>query len=159
MRLTGKARHLEYEDLIREGKLRIDETVRKDHVQKLIGLAYKDLETSKYLIEKELGAALIILYNAAFRATNAMVRSQGFRPGRRQQHIGVMEAVKRNFDKSHEETFAKIDALRIHRNDFKYRGVLAADKQEVLSFAGDVKRYLDIIVGSIRKKSPGLLTK
>ncbi len=144
---------MEYDDLVREGKLRKEQEVNREHVKKLIRLSFKDLATSRYLIEKEMGAALIILYNAAFRITNALVRSQGYRPGRRQQHIGIMEAVKRTLKDDLENVFERVDDLRKHRNDFKYKGNLDLSKSDLLGIIVDVEKYIQIISKHIQKNN------
>ncbi len=149
----GKVKHLEYDDLVSEGKLRKEEEVKTEHVKKLIRLSFKDLGTSRFLIEKEVGAALIILYNAAFRMTNALIRSQGYRPGRRQQHIGAMEAVKRTFKDEHKSVFETIDDLRKKRNEFKYKGILDMQRADLWETLSDVEKFIEIIAKHIQRNN------
>jgi uncharacterized protein (UPF0332 family) len=148
-----KRKHLEYEDLVSEGKLRKEKEIKTEHVKKLIRLSFKDLETSRFLIEKEIGAALIILYNAAFRSTNALIRSQGYRPGRRQQHIGSMEAVKRTLKDELQSVFEAIDDLRIKRNNFKYKGILDLRKNDLRKTLGDVEKFIKAIASHIQENN------
>ena len=47
------------------------------------------------IVANDEGAALILIYDAMFHAANALIRYQGYRPGNKLQHIGIIEAVRR----------------------------------------------------------------
>ena len=84
-----------YKDLVAEGKLKKEKAIGIDQIHRFINRAKKDLETAKIIVANDEGAALILIYDAMFHAANALIRYQGYRPGNKLQHIGIIEAVRR----------------------------------------------------------------
>lgn len=88
-----------YKDLIAEGKLKEEQAIGVDQVQRFLKRAKKDLETAETIMKNDEGAALALIYDSMFHAANALIRYQGFRPGFKLQHLGIMEAFRRTLGK------------------------------------------------------------
>lgn len=107
-----------------EGKLKKESEIGFDQVKKFIKRSKKDLETARNLINFDEGATLTFIYNAMFHVANALIRSQGYRPGNRFQHIGIIEAVNRTIGDDFKNLIIKYNKLRIQRNKFEYQALL-----------------------------------
>ena len=84
-----------YKDLVAEGKLKKEKAIGIDQIYRFISRAKKDLDTARIIVASDEGAALALVYDAMFHAANALIRSQGYRPGNKLQHVGIIEAVRR----------------------------------------------------------------
>jgi uncharacterized protein (UPF0332 family) len=108
------------------------------------------------LIETDCGAALTVLYNAMFHAGNALIRSQGYRPGTIKQHVGVIEAVSRTLGNEVKELMLKFDDLRKQRNRFEYQAVFEITETLLKNRIKDAEKFLEIIEKYIQEKNPQL---
>jgi uncharacterized protein (UPF0332 family) len=146
---------LDYKDLIAEGKLKKEEAIGVDQVQRFLRRARKDLETAK-AIEDDDGAALALVYNSMFHAANALIRYQGFRPGIKFQHVGIIEAVKRTIGEDLKELIIKYDKLRIKRNKFEYQAIYNISKTQLDNDIKDAEKFVKIIEKYLKDKDPQL---
>ncbi len=102
------------------------------------------------------GAALALVYDSMFHAANALIRYQGFRPGFKLQHLGIMEAVKRTLGKDFEDLMSKYNKLRIKRNNFGYQAIYNISKTQLMNDIKDVKEFIKIIEKYLKDKNPQL---
>ncbi|NQT66735.1 MAG: HEPN domain-containing protein [Actinobacteria bacterium] len=134
-----------YKDLVAEGKLKKEKAIGIDQIHRFIKRAKKDLETAKLIVENDAGAALTLVYNAMFHAANALIRYQGYRPGNKLQHIGIIEAVSRTLWEDFEAIIFKFDKLRIKRNKFEYQAIHNISKTQLISDIKDASTFIQVI--------------
>jgi len=147
---------LNYKDLVAEGKLKKEKAIGIDQIHRFIRRAKKDLETAKIIMANDEGAALTLIYNAMFHAANALIRSQGYRPGNKFQHIGIIEAVKRTLGDDFEAIIFKFDKLRIKRNKFEYQAIYNISKTQLVSDIKDADAFIQVIEKYLKDRNPQL---
>jgi uncharacterized protein (UPF0332 family) len=108
------------------------------------------------LIDFDEGVTLTLIYNAMFHAANALIRSQGYRPGNRFQHIGIIEAVSRTIGDEFKNLIIKYDKLRIQRNKFEYQAVYSASKTQLLKDIDDAEEFVAVVEKYLQKNNPQL---
>ncbi len=114
------------------------------------------METAKNLINFDEGATLTFIYNAMFHAANAIIRSQGYRPGNKFQHIGVIEAVNRTIGNEFKSLILKYDKLRIQRNKFEYQADCYSSKTQLLKDIDNAEEFVSVIEKYLQKNNPQL---
>lgn len=147
---------LNYKDLISEGKLKKEPNIGFDQIIRLLNRAKKDISTSSSLIDTDCGVALAALYSGMFHAGNALIRSQGYRPGTIKQHVGVIEAVNRTLGEDVKGLILKFDNLRKQRNKFEYQGELEITETLLKNRIKDAEKLLEIIEQYIQEQNPQL---
>jgi len=145
-----------YKDLVAEGKLKKEKAIGIDQIQRFIRRAKKDLETAKIIVENDEGAVLTLVYNAMFHAANALIRYQGYRPGNKLQHIGIIEAVKKTLGEDFEAIIFKFDKPRIKRNKFEYQAIYNISKTQVISDIKDAGTFIQVIEKYLKDRNPQL---
>jgi len=108
------------------------------------------------LISLDEGAALTFIYNAMFHAANALIRSQGYRPGNRFQHVGIIEAVSRIIGNDFKNLIIKYNKLRIQRNRFEYQTDYSSSKTQLLKNMDDAEEFVSVIEKYLKKNNPKL---
>lgn len=91
-----------------------------------------------------------------FHAANALLRSQGYRPGNKYQHIGVIEAVSRTIGKEFKSLILKYNKLRIQRNKFEYQADYSSSKTQLLKDMDSAEEFVSVIERYLQKKNPQL---
>ena len=145
-----------YKDLVAEGKLKKEKAIGIDQIQRFIRRAKKDLETAKIIVENDEGAVLTLVYNAMFHAANALIRYQGYRPGNKLQHIGIIEAVKKTLGEDFEAIIFKFDKPRIKRNKFEYQAIYNISKTQLISDIKDAGTFIQVIEKYLKDRNPQL---
>ena len=146
---------MDYRDLVAEGKLKKEKVIGIDQVKRFLKRARKDLETAKS-IEDDDGAALTLVYNSMFHAANALIRYQGYRPGVKFQHVGIIEAVRRTIGEDFKELTLKYNKLRIKRNKFEYQAIYNITKTQLKNNIKDAGKFIEIIEKYLKEKDPQL---
>jgi uncharacterized protein (UPF0332 family) len=134
--------------LKKEPKIGIDQIVR------LLKRSRKDLVTAKKLLDEDLGLAISAIYDAMFHAANALIRMQGYRPGDKSQHVGVVEAVRRTLGNAAKNLIIKFDDLRIARNRFEYQAIFDMSKAQLEKALEDAENLVKVITLYIQEKHP-----
>ena len=147
---------MNYKDLVAEGKLKKEKAIGIDQIHRFIKRAKKDLETAKIIVANDKGAALTLVYDAMFHAANALIRYQGYRPGNKLQHIGIIEAVKRTLGEDFEAMIFKFDKLRIKRNKFEYQAIYNISKTQLINDIKDAGTFIKIIEKYLKDRNPQL---
>jgi len=147
---------LNYKDLVAEGKLKKEKAIGIDQIQRFIGRAKKDLETVKIIVANDEGAALTLIYNAMFHAANALIRYQGYRPGNKLQHIGIIEAVRRTLGEDFKAIIFKFDKLRVKRNKFEYQAIYNISKTQLINDIKDAGIFIKVVEKYLRDRNPQL---
>ena len=91
-----------------------------------------------------------------FHAANALIRYQGYRPGNKLQHIGIIEAVKRTLGEDFEAMIFKFDKLRIKRNKFEYQAIYNISKTQLINDIKDAGTFIKIIEKYLKDRNPQL---
>jgi len=130
---------MNYDDLVREGKLKREPKIGLDQVERLLKRSRKDLVTAQKLLNEDTGLAIAAIYDAMFHAANALIKMQGYRPGDKKQHIGVIEAVRRTLGNSAKNLIIKFDDLRIARNRFEYQAIFNMSRTQLEKALDDAK--------------------
>ena len=104
------------EDLEREGLIRKLPYDRKK-VEDAIGLAHRDLRTSRTILSTDHDWAYTIAYNAVLQAGRALMFSKGYRPDGANQHISVVKFAELYLDSKYAIIF---DRMRRKRNSSVY---------------------------------------
>jgi uncharacterized protein (UPF0332 family) len=102
------------------------------------------------------GAALALIYDSMFHAANALIRYQGFRPGFKLQHLGIMEAVRRTLGEGFEDLMSKYNKLRVKRNNFEYQAIYNISITQLTEDIKDAKKFIKIIEKYLKDKNPQL---
>jgi len=147
---------LNYKDLVAEGKIKKEKAIGIDQIYRFIKRAKKDLETAKTIVANDEGAALTLIYDAMFHAANALIRHQGYRPGNKLQHIGIIEAVSRTLGEDFEAIIFKFDKLRIKRNKFEYQAIYNISKTQLVSDIKDADAFIQVIEKYLKDRNPQL---
>ena len=145
-----------YKDLVAEGKLKKEKAIGIDQIYRFISRAKKDLDTARMIVASDEGAALTLVYDAMFHAANALIRSQGYRPGNKLQHVGIIEAVRRTLGEDFKAIIFKYDKLRIKRNKFEYQAIYNVSKTQLLSDIKDASTFIQVIEKYLKDKNPQL---
>jgi uncharacterized protein (UPF0332 family) len=147
---------LNYKDLVAEGKLKKEKAIGIDQIQRFIRRAKKDLETARIIVKNDEGAALTLIYNAMFHAANALIRYQGYRPGNKLQHIGIIEAVRRTLGEDFKATIFKFDKLRVKRNKFEYQAIYNISKTQLINDIEDAGIFIKVVEKYLKDRNPQL---
>jgi len=145
-----------YKDLVAEGKLKKEKAIGNNQILRFIKRAKKDLDTAEIIRESDEGAALTLVYDAMFHAANALIRSQGYRPGKKLQHIGIIEAVRRTLGEEFKNIIFKYDKLRIKRNKFEYQAIYNVSKTQLINDIKDANTFIQVIEKYLKGKNPQL---
>lgn len=145
---------MNFDDLVRKESLKKVSQIDWQMVSRLIKRAKKDLKTAKKNLNDDEPTALDLVYKSMFHAANALIQSQGFRPGRIQQHIGVIEAVERTLGVETRPMIRKFDRLRQKRNEFEYQGLYRGTKTEIINGFHDAEILIEKIEEYIHLKNP-----
>lgn len=143
-----------YEDLVAQESLKPEPRADHELVRRLLTRAEKDLAIAKKILLHDEPTALDLVYKSMFHAGNALVRSQGFRPGRIRQHRGVVEAVRRTLGSELTPVVAKFDRLRQKRNEFEYQALFRGSRTEIKSAFQDTQKLLTKIRQHIGAHDP-----
>jgi len=125
-----------------------------DQVERLLKRSKKDLTTAKKLLDTDLGLAIAAIYDAMFHAANALIRMQGYRPGDKKQHVGVIEAVRRTLGDDAKNLILKFDDMRIARNRFEYQAIFDISKAQLEEALKDAEDLVKVIRSYIKEKHP-----
>lgn len=147
---------MNYKDLVAEEKLKKEKAIGIDQIHRFIKRAKKDLETAEIVVINDEGAALTLVYDAMFHAANALIRYQGYRPGNKLQHIGIIEAVRRTLGEEFEAMIFKFDKLRIKRNKFEYQAIYNISKTQLINDIKDASTFIKIIEKYLKDRNPQL---
>ena len=147
---------MNYKDLVAEGKLKKEKAIGIDQIQRFIRRAKKDLETAKIIVKDDEGAALTLIYNAMFHAANALIRYQGYRPGNKLQHIGIIESVRRTLGEDFKAMIFKFDKLRVKRNKFEYQAIYNISKTQLMNDIKDAGIFIKVVEKYLKDRNPQL---
>jgi uncharacterized protein (UPF0332 family) len=95
-----------------------------------------------------------LVYKSMFHASNALIRSQGYRPGSFQQHKGIVEALSRTLDKNSFGLIGNFDSLRKKRNNFEYQAIFRSSKSEIKESIYMADKLISKIENLIDKQNP-----
>lgn len=138
---------MNFNDLVRKESLKKVSRIDWQMVSRLIERAKKDLKTAKKNLNDDEPTALDLVYKSMFHAANALIQSQGYRPGKVRQHIGVIEAIERTLGVETRPIIRKFDRLRQKRNEFEYQGLYRGTKTEIINGF----QYAEILIEKIRE--------
>lgn len=144
----------DYDDLIKKESLKKEARIDYAQVERLITRSKKDLSVAKKNLNIDEATALDLVYKSMFHASNALILSQGFRPGKVKQHIGVVETVKRSLGVEIKPAILKFDRLRIKRNEFEYQGLYRSSRTEIKNSFQDAEKLIECIKEYIEKNNP-----
>ncbi len=143
-----------YDDLVRNGRLKKVSGRGHDQAARLLKRSSRDLQTAELLLSQDEAAAMDLIYKGVFHAAKALLRLQGYRPGARKQHMGVVEAVVRTLGKKSELLLLFFDRLRRKRNVFEYQAVFSMSSAELRNALAHAKKLIGEIQENIRKNHP-----
>lgn len=145
---------MNYDDLVKNQQLQREANIKFDQVTRLLEQSKKDLKDAKEAIKISQTLALDSVYKSMFHAANALVRSQGYRPGKTRQHIGVLIAIERTLGKKSENILHSFDNLRRQRNDFEYQAVFSSSRAQIKDYFRVAEEFISIIEKYISDKNP-----
>lgn len=145
---------MNYDDLIKGESLKKVSRVDWVLVKRLINRSKRDLEMAKKNLDADEPTAMDLVYKSMFHAANALIQSQGYRPGRIRQHRGTVEAVERTFGIEIKSIVRKFDRLRQKRNEFEYQGLYRGTRTEIKNSFIDAKVLIVKIEDYIRENNP-----
>ena len=145
---------MNYNDLVRNEQLKPEPEIQFDQVERLFVQAKKDLSDAKEALEISQSLALDSVYKSMFHAANALLRSQGFRPGKTRQHIGVRIAMERSLGQESRGIIKSFDNLRRQRNDFEYQAIFSSSKTEITDYFIVADKFITIVEKNILDNNP-----
>ena len=143
------------ERLLRDGELESVEA-STDVAMQLIKTAQAHVALAALGVNDDPAGALQLSYDAARKASAALLATQGLRATTRGGHIAVIDAVRAQFnDRGGVAVFGKLNRLRRRRNDSEYPsadspGVTSDDAQEALDLAHETIDAANNLFGSSR---------
>jgi uncharacterized protein (UPF0332 family) len=143
-----------YDDLVKKESLKKEDRIDYAQIERLIIRSKKDIQVARKNLNIDEATALELVYKSMFHASNALIRSQGYRPGKIKQHIGVVEAVERSLGAKIKPIILKFDRLRIKRNEFEYQGLYRSSKTEIKNGLQDAEKLIKSIEDYIEKNNP-----
>jgi uncharacterized protein (UPF0332 family) len=143
-----------YSDLLDNKSLKKEKSIGFDQINRLISRAIIDIEKAEKQLNDDLPTAMDLAYKSMFHASNALIRSQGYRPGSFQQHRGVVEAIRRSLGDEAKIVIKKFDKLRKARNEFEYQAIFDSSKTEIRSEIKTAKELVRLVRIYIEKKNP-----
>jgi len=141
---------MNYSDLIKRRSLQKEPRIDSQQIKRLLERSYKDLALAKRILKEDRAGCLDFLYKAMFHAANALIRSQGYRPGPYRQHQGIVEACRRTLGKEAEKLVFKFDRLRIRRNEFEYFAIVRISESELRNTFQTAEKFIERIEKEIK---------
>lgn len=145
----------EIERLLRDGELeRV--TPSEDVAARLVATAEAHVHLASKGVEDDPAGALQLGYDAARKASAALLAVQGLRSTTRGGHIAVIDAVRAQFnDRGGMAVFGKLNRLRRRRNTTEYPevdspSVTEDDARQALAIARDTVAAAKSLIGSAR---------
>lgn len=145
---------MNYDDLVGNDQLKKETNIQSDQIERLITQAKKDLADAKEAMEFSQTLALDSVYKSMFHTANALIRSQGFRPGKTRQHIGIVTALERTLGSKSKAIIKSFDNLRRKRNDFEYQAIFSSSKTEINGYFKTANELIDIVEKYIDDNNP-----
>lgn len=142
---------INFDDLIKNRQIQKEPAIGRDHVQRLMKRADKDLASAEAIKQMDEAMAMDTAYKAMFHASNALLGTYKLRPGPIRQHQGVIEVVSRILGDDVHALIQKFDKLRKRRNQFEYEGLFEMGSQELEEALHQAGELVDVIRRHIAK--------
>jgi len=142
-----------YRDLVKKGLLR-KEKISFDQINRILERSYRNIKSSKILLEKDEEGSFQFAYQAMLLAARALVFSFGLRPRVVGSHKIVIEFTERVLGKEYKTLIKKFDKMRRKRHYLIYEAELTVSKTEAKNAIKTAEKFLKIIKEIIQKKNP-----
>jgi len=145
---------MNFADLLKSGGLIRERAIGWDQVERFLSLARKDLATAQKILPTDAPVSLDLVYKAMFHASNGLLHSFGFRPGKVAQHKAVIRATERILGRKAEVFIFRFDKLRQKRNYFEYGAGFISSKEEIKNSLKEAKKFIDLVGSFLKEKNP-----
>ena len=119
-----------FEDLIRIGQLKKEETSRQKLTEFII-FAENELSAANFNLDKFPLTAYKSAYDALIHAGNALIRYHGYRPTTKYTHATITEFVDRIFGKEYGDLVRSFKRMRKKRHPLQYDAIFSESREEV----------------------------
>lgn len=121
---------MKFEDLIRTGQLKKEETSRQK-LEEFVIFAENELSAANFNLDKFPLTAYKSAYDALMHAGNALIRYYGYRPTTKYTHATITEFVNRVLGKEYGDLVRSFKRMRKKRHPLQYEAVFSESKEEV----------------------------
>lgn len=119
-----------FEDLIRMGQLKKEETSRQKLTEFII-FAENELSAANFNLDKFPLTAYKSAYDALIHAGNALIRYHGYRPTTKYTHATITEVVDRIFGKEYGDLVRSFKRMRKKRHPLQYDAIFSESHEEI----------------------------
>ena len=119
-----------FEDLIRIGQLKKEETSRQKLTEFII-FAENELSAANFNLDKFPLTAYKSAYDSLIHAGNALIRYHGYRPTTKYTHATITEFVDRIFGKEYGDLVRSFKRMRKKRHPLQYDAIFSESREEV----------------------------
>ncbi len=119
-----------FEDLIRIGQLKKEETSRQKLTEFII-FAENELSAANFNLDKFPLTAYKSAYDALIHAGNALIRYYGYRPTTKYTHATITEFVDRIFGKEYGDLVRSFKRMRKKRHPLQYDAIFSESREEI----------------------------
>ena len=121
---------MDFEDLLRTGQLKKEETSKKK-LTEFLTFAENELSAAKFNMDAFPLIAFKSAYDALIHAGNALIRYHGYRPTTKYTHATITEFVNRILGREYGDLVRSFKRMRRKRHPLQYEAVFSESKEEV----------------------------
>ena len=123
---------MKFEDLLRTGQLKKEDTSRQKLVE-FLSFAEDELSAARFNLEKFPLTAYKSAYDALIHAGNALIRYYGYRPTAKFTHATITEVVDRVLGMEYGDLVRSFKRMRKKRHPLQYEAIFSESRDEVKS--------------------------
>lgn len=133
-----------YEELRRQGRIR-EHPANSREIQRLLGLAARDLRVADANLAIDPDWAYTMAYNAVLQASRAFMFSQGYRPREAEGHATVVRFMREAMGTEHAARVDQLDQMRRKRHRTLYETAGLVGDQEARRSLAFAKEFVDLL--------------
>ena len=137
-----------FEDLIRSGQLKKEETNRQKLTEFII-FAENELSAAKFNLDKFPLTAYKSAYDALIHAGNALIRYYSYRPTTKYTHATITEFADRIFGKEYGDLVRSFKRMRKKRHPLQYDAIFSESREEIKNSIIKAEKLVKKIEGHI----------
>lgn len=140
---------MKFEDLVRAGQLKKEETDRQK-LSEFVDIVEKELSAAKFNLARFPLTAYKSAYDALIHIGNALIRYHGYRPTAKYTHATITEIADRILGEEYGDLVRSFKRMRKKRHPLQYEAVFCESHEEVknsLEKAEKLTRKIEEYIG------------